>query len=56
MNFRKDLYALCGGPKLRGEEKRGGSKSVDEADYHRYYDGRDLSGIAEARNGKYAPL
>ena len=39
-NFRKGLYPLCGGPEPRGEEKRGGSKSVDEADYHRYYDGR----------------
>ena len=39
-NFRKGLYPFCRGPELRGEEKRGGSKSVDEADYHRYYDGR----------------
>ena len=31
---------VWGGPELKGEEKRGGSKSVDEADYHRYYDGR----------------
>ena len=39
--FSERVCTHCvGGPELRGEEKRGGSKSVDEADYHRYYDGR----------------
>ena len=40
MLLQKGFVRIVWGPELRGEEKRGGSKSVDEADYHRYYDGR----------------
>ena len=40
MQLQKGFVRIVWGPELRGEEKRGGSKSVDEADYHRYYDGR----------------